>query len=348
MSRLGVGIIGAGLVTQAIHLPALATLADRFRVVHVMDVDEHLGVQVADQAQARFSTTAEELLGDDDVELVAICSPQQFHADQLVAACEAGKSGILCEKPLATTREQASAIARAAEQSKVPVLVGAMHAYDPAMIAAMEAGSALLGAAHLVRSTIYLPPNDAMIEQATNPLAPPPRPAPAMSERERVGSLIQSAVLGLVTHHIPLIRVYAPGATEVRYARAVTPWGYDIVLSGSGSTVQLTSVMGGQWAPDWRLEAWGHEADVHVAFPPSYVLAGSARAQYRDATGTRSWSMAGNGYQNEWNHLADVVEGRCELRIPVTTAVEDLEFAIRLADEAAALAVANLPEENHG
>jgi hypothetical protein len=54
MSRLGAGIIGAGLVAQAIHLPALATLADRFRVVHVMDV----GGRIAGRAGARFSATA--------------------------------------------------------------------------------------------------------------------------------------------------------------------------------------------------------------------------------------------------------------------------------------------------
>jgi myo-inositol 2-dehydrogenase / D-chiro-inositol 1-dehydrogenase len=280
------------------------------------------------------------------VELVAVCSPHQFHADQLVAACAAGMRGILCEKPLATTVDQATAVARAAEQSKVPVLVGAMHAYDPAMIAAMAAGSALLGIAHLVRSTIYLPPNDVMIEQATNPVPPRvSRPERPESERQRVDSLIRSAVLGLVTHHVPLIRAYAPAATKVRYARAAAPWGYDIVLSGGASTVQLTSVMGGRWAPDWRLEAWGHDADLRVSFPPSYVLSGSARAEYRDATGRRHWASALNGYQNEWNHLADVVEGRCSLRIPVARAIEDLEFALRLADDAADLAVAGLPGE---
>jgi myo-inositol 2-dehydrogenase / D-chiro-inositol 1-dehydrogenase len=345
VSRLGVGIIGAGLVTQAIHLPALATLADRFRVVRIMDVDERIGGQVAARAGARFSATAEELLADAEVELVAVCSPHQFHADQLVAACAAGKRGILCEKPLATKVDQAAAIARAAEQCAVPVLVGAMHAYDPAMIEAMKAGSALLGAAHLVRSTIYLPPNEEMIEQATNPLVPAPRLAAAMSERQRVEVTIRNAVLGLVTHHIPLVRAYAPAATQVRYARAVAPWGYDIVLTGGGSTIQLTSVIGGQWASDWRLEAWGPDADVHVAFPPSYVLTGSARAEYRDASGTRCWATAGNGYQNEWNHLADVVQGRCALWIPVATAIEDLGFALRLADDAAALAVADLNPE---
>lgn len=345
MSRLGVGILGAGLVTQAIHLPALATLADRFRVVHVMDVDERIGGEVADRAGARFSKTAAELLADPEVELVAICSPHQFHADQLIAACAAGKRGILCEKPLATTAEQAAAIAQAAERSGVPVLVGAMHVYDPAMIEAMRAGPALLGSAHLVRSTIYLPPNEEMIEQATNPLLPPPRAAAPMTEHDRVDSMIRNAVLGVVTHHIPLVRAYAPAATNVRYARTTAPWGYDIVLTGGGSTIQLTCVMGGHWAPDWRLEAWGSGAHLQLSFPPSYVLAGSARAEYHDASGTRSWASAANGYQSEWGHLADVVEGRCPLRIPVATAIADLEFALRLADDAAAMAVAGLPGE---
>lgn len=341
--RLGVGIIGAGLVTQAIHLPALATLADRFRVVHLMDVDEQTGAAVAARSGARFSTTVADLLADDQVELVAVCSPHQFHADQVVAACAAGKRGVLCEKPLATTAGQAAAIARAAEQSGVPVLVGAMHAYDPAMIEAMQAGPALLGSAHLVRSTIYLPPNDLMIEQATTPLASAPAAVASASERSRIESMIRNAVLGLVTHHVPLVRAYAPGATEVRYARAVAPWGYDIVLSGQESSIQLTGLMGGQWAPDWRLEAYGSGAEVRVAFPPSYVLAGSARSEYRDSTGTRTWVMSANGYQNEWKHMADVVAGRAELRTPVKAAIEDLEFALRLADEASALAVALVP-----
>ena len=40
---LGVGIIGAGPVTQAIHLPTLSTINDRLRVVHIMDVNAELG-----------------------------------------------------------------------------------------------------------------------------------------------------------------------------------------------------------------------------------------------------------------------------------------------------------------
>ena len=50
---LGVGIIGAGPVTQAIHLPTLATLGDRLQVVHIMDVNAEVGTLVASHTGAR-------------------------------------------------------------------------------------------------------------------------------------------------------------------------------------------------------------------------------------------------------------------------------------------------------
>lgn len=42
-----------------------------------------------------------EVINDPKVEAVWICSPSQFHADQIKAAAKAGKH-IFCEKPIAT------------------------------------------------------------------------------------------------------------------------------------------------------------------------------------------------------------------------------------------------------
>ena len=88
---LGVGIIGAGPVTQAIHLPTISTLDDRLRVVHIMDVNAEVGASVARRSNARSSTDVQTLLDDPAVEVVAICSPGQFHAGQVEAATAAGK-----------------------------------------------------------------------------------------------------------------------------------------------------------------------------------------------------------------------------------------------------------------
>jgi hypothetical protein len=80
-----------------------------------------------------------------------------------------------------------------------------------------------------------------------------------------------------------------------------------------------------------------------VTYPPSFVLAGSATASLTtESAGTRTWESSANGYQAEWLHLADVVEGRSEPLVGLSPAVADLVYALDLADDAAALL------EDHG
>ncbi|MEO8282975.1 MAG: gfo/Idh/MocA family oxidoreductase, partial [Pseudarthrobacter sp.] len=47
---IGVGILGAGPVTQAIHLPSLARLGHLLEVRHIMDVDPLVAEAVAGRA----------------------------------------------------------------------------------------------------------------------------------------------------------------------------------------------------------------------------------------------------------------------------------------------------------
>lgn len=99
---IGVGFLGAGPVVQAIHLPSLARLPATFAVRHVMDVDARIAATVAARAGARHSTSTDELLADPQVEVVAICSPHQFHAEQVIAACRAGAKVVFCERDTST------------------------------------------------------------------------------------------------------------------------------------------------------------------------------------------------------------------------------------------------------
>ena len=82
------------------------------------------------------------------------------------------------------------------------------------------------------------------------------------------------------------------------------------------------------------MHAYGPDTGLDIAFPPSYVLAGSATATLTTSTSTTSWRFPHNGYQAEWIHLADVVSGRAELAVPVQAAVDDLLYALALADGA--------------
>ena len=72
------------------------------------------------------------------------------------------------------------------------------------------------------------------------------------------------------------------------------------------------------------------------SFTPSYVQAGSASAIIRDSHGERHIAAAAcNGYEGEWRELHDVVSGAAGPRYPLTDLVDDLTFAIDIADGAA-------------
>jgi myo-inositol 2-dehydrogenase / D-chiro-inositol 1-dehydrogenase len=269
------------------------------------------------------------------VDVVAVCSPPQFHAEQVTAACAAGKRAVLCEKPLATSAAEADEIAGAAARSGVPVIVGTMHAYDPAWRAARDCWGTLADTVTLVRSAIYLPPNDEFIGLATQ-LAAPAAPLPARgdpSDPRVQAAVLRGGILGLAIHNTPLVRELLPTVDEVTDARPLAPFGYRITFRGGQRAAHLLALLPGQWSPRWVFDAWSEDQRLHAEFPPSYVLAGSATTQL----GGRQWAMPGNGYEAEWQHLADVVAGTADAIIPVGESAADLRYALAIADGATAL-----------
>jgi myo-inositol 2-dehydrogenase/D-chiro-inositol 1-dehydrogenase len=334
---LGVGILGAGPVVQAIHLPTLARLTDRFTVRHIMDISPEVAASVAGRVGARWSTSLEELLADPDVDVVAICSPPRFHAAQVTAAMNAGKA-VLCEKPFATTPAEATEIADAARATGAPVVVGAMHSFDPGWIAVREAWGDLGETAHTVNSTMVLPFNDRYEDWATEVLSRPGFPGPGPSSPEIRAGMMTGAILGLAIHDLPLIRTFIPDADafHVDSAEVLKPFGYAISGSASGRTVHLLGRMHAQWQPIWELEVFSDDVALHVEFTPSYVQAGSATATltYADGTSRRFGPFAHNGYEGEWRALHALIHGDASAAPSGAALIDDLTFALRVADTA--------------
>ena len=335
-SSLGVGILGAGPVTQAIHLPTLARLTDRFRVITVMDIDAQVASSVAARAGAQPTQSVQAVLDNPAVDVVAVCSPYQFHADKVAEICASRKHAILCEKPLATSRDEAEKIGTVVARSGIPLIVGTMHAYDPGWLAVADSCADQLGTAHTIRSTIVLPFNDRFEDWATEIASQPPPPAPAgpLDTRARAERL-RDLVLGLAIHDLPLVRALAPTVDRVNHAEFVTPFGGVISLTAAGRRVDLLAFMRPVWQPDWRLEIWGDDWSAAVFFTPSYVHAGSASATIRDSHGERRIAAtACNGYEGEWMELHNVVSGTADPRYRLRDLVDDLTFATDIADGA--------------
>jgi predicted dehydrogenase len=103
---LRVGLVGCGTVARH-HVPALRA-ARGAELVAAFDVD---GAAAA-QTGAQLAGSLGELI--ERVDLVAVCTPPEHHADVAVAALEAGRD-VFVEKPLATTLADADRILSAGE-----------------------------------------------------------------------------------------------------------------------------------------------------------------------------------------------------------------------------------------
>jgi predicted dehydrogenase len=336
---LSIGVLGAGPVTQAIHLPVLASLRDEWRVAKVMDVNLTVARAVADRCGALATEDADAVIDDPSVDVIAVCSPNAFHASQVIAACRAGKRAILCEKPLATSREEAQAIAAAAAASQTVILVGTMHLFDPAFRAALTAFQSRGRTAHHVKSAIYLPPNGQLVGLATEEVVPsaPPPPTVSVPTAQEQRQRIKQTILGLAIHHLPLVRRLYPSIGEVLAAQRLPPFGYSILLRNGEQVAELLAFMPGQWQSSWTFEATADRHVLSVEFPPSYVAAGSSRAQLIDAASTTQFHFSMSGYEAQWRHLFDVLVRGTRPFETLEDAIGDLSFALDLADRTAAV-----------
>lgn len=97
-----VGIIGQGRSGWGIHANAIPKMPDKYRLVAVMDQWKERAEQSAAALGVKGYTELGPLLGDSEIDMIVVSSPNKFHADHAVAALNAGKH-VLCEKPFGTT-----------------------------------------------------------------------------------------------------------------------------------------------------------------------------------------------------------------------------------------------------
>ncbi len=78
-----------------------------------------------------------EALRDPSIDAVLLCSPHRFHAEQIVAAAEAGKH-VFCEKPFTTTVAEADVALDAVRAAGVVLGIGHERRFEPAVMELQE------------------------------------------------------------------------------------------------------------------------------------------------------------------------------------------------------------------
>jgi predicted dehydrogenase len=131
MDMLEAAIIGLGWWGKRI-VNSVQGRSAHLRFVQGVTQEPEGVCEFARQADLIISTTMEEALANPRVRAVVLATPHSLHVAQIVAAAAAGKH-VLCEKPLALTRDEAVRAVDACKKAGVMLGLGTNRRYVPAM-----------------------------------------------------------------------------------------------------------------------------------------------------------------------------------------------------------------------
>lgn len=115
MTKIKVGVIGCGSIARRRHLIEYAK-NENVDIVAVCDVVKSRAIEMAEKYGANGFEQYEEVIKLAEVDVISVCLPNNLHAPVSIAALNAGKH-VLCEKPMATSREEAEKMIEAAKQN---------------------------------------------------------------------------------------------------------------------------------------------------------------------------------------------------------------------------------------
>ena len=150
-----VGIIGCGGIANGKHMPALAAI-EGCEMVAFCDIV----VERAQAAAEKFGVEGakvyedyKELLKDESIEVVHVCTPNRSHSFITVDALEAGKH-VMCEKPMAINSAEAQKMLDAAARTGNKLTIGYQNRYrDDSLYLKDEAKAGVFGEIYYAKAT---------------------------------------------------------------------------------------------------------------------------------------------------------------------------------------------------
>ncbi len=121
MGKIKVGVIGCGSIARRRHLIEYAA-NEQVDIVAVCDIVEERASEMAQRYGAKAFADYKELLQLEEIDAISVCLPNYLHAPVSIAASNAGKH-VLCEKPMATSKEEAEAMIAAAKANGKKLMI---------------------------------------------------------------------------------------------------------------------------------------------------------------------------------------------------------------------------------
>ncbi len=140
MNKYRAGFIGCGGIATA-H-------ADGYRHVVNAEIDLIAGSDInpagekaqylASEHGIRLYEDHGEMLEREELDLVSVCTWPRGHCEATIAAAENGAKGILCEKPMAVSLDEADRMIEACEKAGAALAIGHAHRFSPQAVQARE------------------------------------------------------------------------------------------------------------------------------------------------------------------------------------------------------------------
>jgi predicted dehydrogenase len=325
---IGVGIVGAGYMSAThikayrqiggCHITALCNPSGRNLDGDFSRVEGKTGSDVPlklDMSEVTAYRSFAEMLGDDAVRLVDICTPTHTHPELAIAALKAGKH-VVCEKPLARTGRLARDIASAAAT--------AQGFFMPAMCLRFWPEWVWLKTA--IEQKTYGQLLGARFRRVGQP--------PGWGQKFFFdGSLSGGALLDLHIHDTDFVQfcfgrprsVFSTGFTKVSGAidHVVTQY---VVASGASVTAE------GSWA---MTDGFGFSMSYTAVFERATTDFDSSRGVdalklYEKGKELQTLRLeGGDGYVGELRHMLDSIRSG---RLPVVVTAEDGVSAVEICE----------------
>ncbi len=247
---LRVGLVGAGSIAQVAQLPALAANPDAVIAGVVTATEESARRNLERWPIERAYDSAERMIDEADLDALFVLTPKHDHVRFVEAGMREGLD-VFCEKPLASTTEEAQELADLADELDRRLMVGFNRRYAEVYAAAREQFGEE-GASFCV------------------------------AQKNRPGSEYR-ATLENAIHMIDLLRWFCGEAEEVHaHAQGSDPYQEDGTLAlirfASGAVGALVAARNaGEW--DERLDAYGGLCSARVSAPDSVAISKSGETR---------------------------------------------------------------------
>lgn len=129
MSKLRVAIIGCGNIANCAHIPSYMN-NENAEIKYFCDIIP----ERADEAEKKYGCGKavydyKEILNNDDIDLVSVCTHNDHHAMISIDFMRAGKD-VLCEKPAARTLKEALEMQAVAKETGRMLSIGTVNRYN--------------------------------------------------------------------------------------------------------------------------------------------------------------------------------------------------------------------------